>query len=198
MIKNTINKNKIDITNLIEDRNFTLSNYLNERQVFEFIILGVPCGAIQSFYNNKELTYIEEYRLSDKQLEKVRLIYIPINSVEELKEYESKHFCSYTINPKYITIQEMESFIYRFDLLTKVEMGMFNIDEINKHQTELLNDIPLTYKKLEVMKNKYITVEKEREYIDNNKKEGITEKRFYKLLNGKKYNKIQRNFESEL
>ena len=87
-----INKNKIDITKLVLSKNFFLSNYLNERLAFEFIILGIPCGAIQAFYNNKELTHRQEHNLSDKQLEKVRQVYVPINSIEELNKYHATHF----------------------------------------------------------------------------------------------------------
>lgn len=47
----------------------------------------------------------------------------------------------------------------------------------------MLNNIPLTYEKLEKMKNKYITPEKEKQYIEDNKSKGLTSERFYELLN---------------
>lgn len=162
---------------------FTISNYLNDDTVVALISLGVPCGAIQATYKGIDLTHRQEHELSDEELSEVRQVYVPINTISQLVKYRATHFCSYTINPNYVEPKKMQSFMYRFNLLTDLKMGMFTIDELNQHQIELLNDIPLTYEKLEHMKNKYITPDKEREFIEKNKEDGLTANRFYELLN---------------
>lgn len=174
------NTSRIDITRVMFSDDFTLSNYLNDRKVVELMSVGVPCGAIQTVYKGKELSHSEEHRLNDKQLEQVRQVYVPINTLEGLAEHRATHFCSYMINPNYIEPKKVQSFIYRFDLLIDVGMRMFDLDEINKHQIELINNAPLTYEKLEIMKNKYITQELELKFMKDNK---VSKDRFYELLN---------------
>lgn len=161
----------------------TMRNYLNDKEVVALISLGVPCGAIQAVYNGKDLSHGEEHRLSDKQLAKVRHVYVPINSLKELAEHRAMRLSSYTINPTYMPPRKVQSFMYRFELLTDIKMNMFDINDVNNHQIEMLNNIPLTYEKLEKMKNKYITPEIEKQYIENNKNKGLTSERFYELLN---------------
>lgn len=161
----------------------TMRNYLNDKEVVALISLGVPCGAIQAVYNGKDLSHGEEHRLSDKQLTKIRHVYVPINSLKELTEHRAMRLSSYTINPTYMPPRKVQSFMYRFELLTDIKMNMFDINDINKHQIEMLNNIPMTYEKLEKMKNKYITLEKEKQYIEDNKNNGLTSERFYELLN---------------
>ncbi len=177
---------------------FTLSNYLNEEKVVILMSLGVPCGAIQAVYNGRELSHSEEHELSDKQLSKIRQVYVPINSINELVKHRETHFCSYTINPNYIEPKKVQSFIYRFELLTDKSMGMFDIDSSNNHQIEMLNFIPLTYEKLEEMKNKYITPEIEKKFIEEHKSRGVTEERFYELLNANSCKDIEELYLDEL
>lgn len=177
---------------------FTLSNYLNEEKVVILMSLGVPCGAIQAVYNGRKLSHSEEHELSDKQLSKIRQVYVPINSINELVKHRETHFCSYTINPNYIEPKKVQSFIYRFELLTDKSMGMFDIDSSNNHQIEMLNFIPLTYEKLEEMKNKYITPEIEKKFIEEYKSRGLTEERFYELLNANSCKAIEDIYLDEL
>lgn len=177
------NTSRIDITRYMFSDDFTLGNYLNDEMVVVLISLGVPCGAIQAVYKGRDVSHREEHEMSDDELARIRQVYVPINTLDELARHRATHFCSYTINPNYIEPKKVQRFIYRLELLTDKYMGMFNIDDINKHQIELLNNVPLTYTKLENMKNKYITPELEREFIEKHKQNGLTEERFYELLN---------------
>lgn len=177
------NTSRIDITRYMFSDDFTLGNYLNDEMVVVLISLGVPCGAIQAVYKGRDVSHREEHKMSDDELASIRQVYVPINTLDELVQHRETHFCSYTINPNYIEPKKVQSFIYRLELLTDKYMGMFNIDDINKHQVELFNNVPLTYTKLENMKDKYITPELEREFIEKHKQNGLTEERFYELLN---------------
>lgn len=134
------------------------------------------------YYGNEDLTHAREHELSDSQLEKVRQVYVPINSIEELVKHRATHFCSYTINPNYIEPKKVQCFMYRFNLLTDVGMRMFDIDEINKHQIELIKASPIDFNKLEEFKNKYITKEVQKKYLETYK-ERLSSDRFYELLN---------------
>ena len=88
--------------------------------------------------------------------------------------------------------------LYRFKLLTDKSMGMFDVDSSNNHQIEMLNLIPLTYEKLEEMKNKYITPEIEKKFIEEYKSRGLTEERFYELLNANSCKAIEDIYLDEL
>ncbi len=191
------NTARIDITKYMYSDDFTLSNYLNDKKVVALISLGVPCGAIQPTYKGKDLLHREEHLLSDEQLEQVKQEYVPINTLEELAEHKATHFCSYTINPNYIEPKKVQTFMYRFELLTDQNMTMFNLEEVNKHQIELLNDIPLTYEKLEKMRHKYITPDKEKEYIEKNRPRGIIVEGFYAWLDGNKTNSNETDKENK-
>lgn len=191
------NKKRIDITNIIYSDSFRIRNYLNDREVLTFISLGVPCGAIQSIYNGKDISHREKHELSDSQMSKVRQVYVPINTIQELIEHQATHFCSYTIHPDFIEPSKMQTFMYRFDLLSDSRMDMFNINETNNHQIEMLNDIPLTYDKLEKMRNKYITPIKEKEYIEKNREKGLIEKGFYIWLDGDESSNFQEQNKEE-
>ena len=92
------NTSRIDITRMLFSDDVTMRNYLNDKEVVALISLGVPCGAIQAVYNGKDLSHGEEHRLSDKQLAKVRHVYVPINSLKELAEHRAMRLSSYTIN----------------------------------------------------------------------------------------------------
>lgn len=133
-------------------------------------------------YGDEDLTHSREHELSDSELEKVRQVYVPINSIEELVKHRATHFCSYTINPNYIEPKKMQCFMYRFNLLTDVGMRMFEIDDINKHQIELIKESPIDFNKLEEFKNKYITIEVQKKFLETHK-ERLSSDRFYELLN---------------
>lgn len=105
----------------------TMRNYLNDKEVVALISLGVLCGAIQAVYNGKDLSHGEEHRLSDKQLAKVRHVYVPINSLKEFAEHRAMRLSSYTINPTYMPPRKVQSFMYRFELLTDIKMKMLII-----------------------------------------------------------------------
>lgn len=183
------NIGRIDITKLINSKEFSLSNYLSDEKVVELIKVGVPCGAIQATYKGKDLSHREEHLLSDEELSKVKVEYVPINTFYDFivgrMTYDSSF---YTINPNYIEPKKVPTFMYRFNLLTNKEMGMFEIADIKKHKKKMQKNIPLTYEKLEKMRNKYITPEKEELYIEKNRANGINEKGFYAWLNGEELN----------
>ncbi len=177
------NKENIDITDVMFSDKFTISNYLHEKEASILIQLGVPCGAMQRFYNGKELSSRKEHSLSDDELGKVRQMYVPINSIEELAEHRATHFCSYTVNPNYVKPEQMQNFMYRFNLLTDKNMQMFNEDEINRNQEEIFASRPITYETVSNMKEKYITKEREEEFLERVGTKRLSRERFYELLN---------------
>ena len=142
------------------------------------------------YYGKEDLTHAREHELSDEQLSKVRQVYVPINSIGELIKHRATHFCSYTVNPNYIEPKKMQSFMYRFDLLTDKGMKMFSIDEINKHQIELIKASPIDFNKLEEFKNRYITKDVQKNYLENNK-DRLSVDRFYELLNEDGHKEIE-------
>lgn len=163
---NQYNNKKIDITNL----RYGIGATLNDRHVVTNLYLGVPCGCrLQEDKNEKIVGKYDMYKMSDEELNKIKDVYLPINSLEDLAESRYKYFCHYIINPNYMSPEQAEIFQYILSVLTD-SCFQIPLEERNKIETELLENAPITFEKILEFRDKYITENVKEKIINYSKR----------------------------
>lgn len=136
--------------------------------------LGIPIGVLE--YLDSKGKIIPENTEVDLD-EKVKHIYTPINSIEDLKVcYEKYRFHDFIVNLRCITKNQARHLAYCLEQCNNDLI--FDMDTRNAIQQEILSFLPLKYDKAMKIFNKYFNKGIQMKYI---KDYGVSRDRFYEL-----------------
>lgn len=145
-----------------------------KREEYAFMLrLGIPIGIVE-YIDSKGNLLIDEY---DEPIGDIKCIYNPINSVEEYYNYlEINYVSEIIVNPEYMTKKEVRNLAYCLEYSNNDLIFDFNTK--NKIQLEIINSVPLKYKKAMEIFNKYFDGSIHKKFIYDY---GIGRDRFYYL-----------------
>ncbi len=160
----------------VDSKHRVLKGYgavFNREEFVLMLQLGVPIGVVECI-NSEGSLLIDEF---DEPIEDIHFVYKPINSVDEYVKYlRTDPFPDVKVNPNYMTDQEVRNLAYC--LRHSTNDAIFDFNTMSNLQFEIIKSVPLKYKELMKIFNKYFDKSIQEKFIYDI---GVDRKRFYYL-----------------
>ena len=143
---------------------------------YEYLLLlklGVPIGMVIG--KDEKNNIIDDY--SDDPIGDVKLHYNPINNeADYFKKLEEYNFVDLMINPKYMNNYQAQNVLYCISFIN--DKDIFDIDTMNRVQTDIIDNAPLDYNGFMKLFNAYYTDDIKFRFINDFH---VDEDRFFEL-----------------
>lgn len=147
---------------------------IKEQDYFLMMKLGIPIGLTKAV-DSKGNEVFEWSDIPDD--EEVRWKYTPINNLKDLNKQKKYHkFLDFQVNYNFLPKEKVQHLAYCLQFAN--DQYFFDIDTINKMQSELIDNTPLKYDKAMEIFNRYYTIDVQDKFIID---KGVDIDRFYEL-----------------